>query len=36
MPLEQLEGAIEQQSGILREELVRLREILETKGARES
>jgi hypothetical protein len=36
LPLEQPEGAIEQQSQILREELERLREILETSGARES
>jgi hypothetical protein len=36
MPLEQLEGAIEQQSRILQEELEHLREILETNSARES
>jgi hypothetical protein len=36
MPLEQLEGAIEQQSRILREELERLREVLETSSAQES
>ena len=36
LPLEQLEGAIEQQSRILREELERLREVLETGSAQES
>jgi hypothetical protein len=36
LPLEQLEGAIAQQSRILREELERLREILETSSAQES
>ena len=36
LPLEQLEGAIEQQSRILREELERLREIIETSDAREA
>jgi hypothetical protein len=36
LPLEQLEGAIEQQSRILRGELERLREIIETSDAREA